>query len=127
MGVPHGGHTASTWKQEIAWSGGFFCADGYITWLPGLGLTLLVARRGRRALELLDRLSRALAHGRIYRLRVRPSADLHVWLVSGADARKALDLLWPWLTEHRRDQALAAFERMLPASTEEPADSVSQQ
>lgn len=108
---------------EVAWAAGFFDgegwisvnhqAGGYITYVVGISqMDVRPLQRFLAAVGCTETQGRShgnarkMHHGRIHQL---------MW--SGDGAQRVLDVLWPWLSEPKREQA----ERVLAEYTEQKA------
>jgi hypothetical protein len=96
---------------ELAWAAGFFDGEGS-TCLCNNSLRLQVSQN---ELEPLERFRVAVGVGKINR-RWRTNGFKDRWnymyWVGGANAKTALDLLWPYLSSIKRRQALKAFNKI---------------
>lgn len=102
-------------SHELAWAAGFFDGEGSTCLRlhrpkrlgnsPNPVLYLCVSQKDRRAL---DRFRAALGGvGSIYGPDKR--AGIHRFQVGQRKARRAVELMWPWLGEVKREQAIAAI------------------
>jgi hypothetical protein len=95
---------------ELAWAAGFFDGEGssHAQKRPGgnCQFHLEVHQKGR---EPLDRLQACLG-GKVYVSKTRPG--IYKWSVqSKADVERVLNILWPYLTNVKKNQALAMYEK----------------
>jgi hypothetical protein len=106
----------------IAWAAGFFEGEGTITRSSGR----LVVRLNNTDPEPVNRFAAILAFGTVYGPYQYEGRDGYkrkpfwVWLAEEYEALEVLELLWPWLSDKRRAQALALapIEAILLGSTE---------
>lgn len=104
--------------SELAWAAGFFdgegCTTAHVVRRPQYNkvyrsLALEVVQKDRRPL---DRFAQALGLGKIYG-PYRSQREMHLWRARAADAEAALALLWPFLSEPKREQAERVKEALL--------------
>jgi hypothetical protein len=104
-------------NEELAWAAGVFEATGTATRSSGSPMLNLKQRQDDDGStpELLTRFHAAVGGlGRIggpYASGGLGRASLMMWYCSGDQARKVVEVLWPWLGERRRAQWLAADPR----------------
>jgi hypothetical protein len=98
-------------STELAWAAGFFDGEGstlYTSTQKGrYHLRVMVWQKDQRPLH---RFQAALELGSIYGPYIKQK-DMSVWVVSCAKAEEALEKLWPYLSEPKREQAISALER----------------
>jgi hypothetical protein len=97
---------------EVAWAGGFFEGEGYVSFhreakRKRRGIVVGVLSTNRESLE---RFQAAVGVGNITgpRKRRAPTHKLqYVWQTGSiSDARSVLDMLWPYLSDQRREKAM---------------------
>lgn len=94
-------------SEQVAWAAGLFEGEGSITHTrTDLQLTLV-----NTDLEIVQRFDAIVARGKIYGPYVRGYTDgcrrkpRWLWVAKGDAAHDVLDLLGPWLSARRREQA----------------------
>lgn len=109
---------ATNEQIELAWAAGFFDGEGTTSGLIYMNpqsrhFTLSVAQV---ELQPLERFRKAVGGmGTIY-WRER----IHCYAINGADAKHALDLLWPYMSEPKRKQATQAMLRVALVHIKKP-------
>jgi hypothetical protein len=96
---------------DIAWAAGLFDGEG--------STSVLKAQRDRYAYvrmnvpqkhrEVLDKFLSIVNVGKIYKAKTRDIHSLDIY--KQEDVELTLNLLWPYLSEIKKKQALAAYER----------------
>jgi hypothetical protein len=102
---------------ERAWAAGFFDGEGWIGSNHAKGYTyvkMAVVQTGSRIT--LDRFNAAIGGvGQIYeRSKNTPSNWADGWTLQVNAIERvvfAVNMIWPWLSQPKRDQAVAAFEK----------------
>lgn len=97
---------------DIAWAAGLFDGEG--------STTVLKAQRDRYAYvrmnvpqkhrEVLDKFLNVVKVGKIYKAKTRDIHSLDIY--KQEDVNSTLNLLWPYLSEIKKRQALLAYERV---------------
>jgi hypothetical protein len=97
-------------KQNLAWAAGFFDGEGSTTVSApnirhkGRYVRLQIPQKDK---ECLERFQRVIGDGTIYK---REAANRYDYVLFGkGKAKKALDILWPWLGTLKRKQAELAL------------------
>jgi hypothetical protein len=94
---------------EVAWAAGLFEGEGSITQSNGR----LFTRLKMTDKPIVERFAEIVCFGEVYGPYNHQWRDgsvrkpYWVWLAPEYDALEVLELLWPWLGERRRAQALA--------------------
>jgi hypothetical protein len=114
-------------ETEWAWAAGFFDGEGSTSVLyPGKSegrpegyacLHVKVSQKDRRPLE---RFQAALGMGSI--TGPYQPGDIHCWQKGGKGANEALELLWPYLSEPKREQIQRARAIIEADLVENPRD-----
>jgi hypothetical protein len=99
-------------STELAWAAGFFDGDGNVSAYyresrGTLTLQMVVTQKDRRPLQ---RLHTVLGVGRIYEVHptARPERHWYQWqLHVNREVLRAMDKLWPYLSEPKREQWLS--------------------
>jgi len=103
-------------REELAWAAGFFDGEGHI------GSAVTGKKRLNKHLHIqlvqtadgpLERFQRAVGFGKIYgpyksRGNKRPYKQLHIDKFE--QVQQTICLLWPWLSEPKRQQTRVAFQ-----------------
>ena len=110
--------------HELAWAAGFFDGEGHIRYKRGdrhnertrytwKNILLEVAQKDRRSL---DRLQKALGCGKVYgpyrNGAIGSNKEHYAYrfcLCGFYDIKAAIDAIWPWLGEIKREQASIAI------------------
>jgi hypothetical protein len=99
----------SATKAEIAWAAGLYEGEGSVTQSSGV----LNARLKMTDESVVRRFEEVVRYGEVYGpynyqysdgIRRKP---FWVWVAVEYDALEVLEMLWPWLSDRRREQALA--------------------
>lgn len=102
--------------HELAWAAGFFDGEGHIRTTTPAKFKQLVATIGHTDLELLRRFQKAvLGLGNITGPYIRDSQykNVYSWRTSNFEHGQAIiSLLWKFLGNYRKEQALQALEEM---------------
>lgn len=97
-----------TFDPEVAWAAGFFEGEGTITRSSGR----LFVRLNNTDSEPVYRFAGIVGFGEVYGPYEYPGPHgskrkpFWVWHAEEYDALEVLELLWPWLSGRRHDQAL---------------------
>lgn len=97
-------------STELAWAAGFYDGEGS-TGVTRRQLVLTLKQVDPRPIQ---RLIEALRVGRLLGPYERPDPNqrpIHGWRVFDNEAKAALDLMWPYLSEPKREQAELALAR----------------
>ena len=88
-------------KTELAWAAGFFDGEGCTTTVNG-SASIVVVQKDRRPL---DRFARALGGnvGGPYGPYGKGCA-MYRWQATGKRAKEVMDLLWPFLSDPKKEQ-----------------------
>lgn len=97
---------------DYAWAAGLFDGEG--------STSVLKAQRDKYAYvrvsipqkypEVLNKFLTIIGVGKIYKSKTREMYSLDIYRKD--DVKKCLDLLWPYLSDIKKKQALAAYERV---------------
>ena len=100
---------------ELAWAAGFFDGEGTTGVLKRARRSYLSLRVVQVDPRPLRRFCEALGLGNFYGPYVRTNekhSDYYAWCVGSSRAHAALDLLWPYLSEPKREQASRALRQL---------------
>lgn len=98
---------------EVAWAAGFFDGEGTTSVLKTTRdkYSYLRMSLSQKNLECLERFHSILGVGKIYKSKTR---DIYSWnCYKYEEVQQALDLLWPYLSEIKRQQATKAQDTVL--------------
>lgn len=94
-------------ETELAWAAGFFDGEGHTFFKRGLGVQV-----GQYEPTTLERFFAAVGVGRIYGPYRRKDGKLNwTWGGWGQNGATALALLWPYLSEPKRQQAQLCLDQ----------------
>jgi rRNA maturation protein Nop10 len=103
--------------HELAWASGFFDGEGHLS-----GISEKAVRRPRTAICVsqiettsLYRLQRAFGFGVVYGPYKRrpPHNDVYQFVIRDFEhSQAAVAMMWPWLGEPKRQQAIGVFRRV---------------
>lgn len=106
-----------TTKTERAWAAGLFDGEGSTCvggrsrpdgHRPSLRMTLSQKNTGP---ELLERFRQAVEHGRVSERSDRPG--VWVWVCIGEPCKEVLNILWPYLSSPKKEQAAIVLAKQL--------------
>jgi hypothetical protein len=87
----------------LAWAAGFFDGEGCTsTRVGGNGKTYLRVSIGQKDRRALDRFAVTVGGCKVYGPSVR---GIHQIMLGDSDARRVLNLLWPYMSEAKKEQA----------------------
>lgn len=93
---------------ELAWAAGFFDGEGTTSYLKKdnwIGPRMSVAQNNK---DTLVRFLNAVGCGKIYEHTTRPG--MFQWtLQKGKDVEICLNMLWPFLSEQKKEQAIKVY------------------
>jgi hypothetical protein len=103
--------------KELAWAAGFYDGEGCTGVNRGNGHAYPLLQLNQTDQRPLARFARAVGQGAIkgpYKYRARPTrSPLWVWYCGNFEGAQAtIALLWPWLSEPKREQAIRAFREL---------------
>lgn len=102
-------------STELAWAAGFYDGEG-CTALSKRGTVTLIVSQNR--VEPLERFRAAVGFGRIY----GPYGNNHqLHILRDDEARRTLELLWPYLSRPKREQAEEALSKGRPNVVPRPS------
>lgn len=91
-------------STELAWAAGFFDGDGCTSTYYSTDRVFLRCSVGQVELQPLERFIAAVGCGKIY--GPYSGTNFHRLIFNSKNAWKVLDLLWPYLSEPKRNQAI---------------------
>lgn len=103
-------------REELAWAAGFFDGEGCTSvysrslqsrdyWVVQLSVSQIHA-------DTLERFRAAVGVGQMFGPYSRTGNDIYTFKVSGYEKVQAIiAMLWPWLTTHKKEQAVLALQR----------------
>jgi hypothetical protein len=96
-------------ETEIAWASGFFDGEGSIQvsgkFPNSRVIQIRVSQTDRRPLE---RFKEAVCCGNL----TRDWGNVSRWQVSGKKAIDVLEMMWPYMSDPKKEQAIRIMERM---------------
>jgi len=99
-------------NTDIAWAAGFFDGEGTTSLLKAQRDHYSYIRMGlsQKVHECLDRFHEIVKFGKIYQSKTR---DIRSWNCYKQDeVEQVLNLLWPYLSEVKKTQALSTFSKI---------------
>jgi hypothetical protein len=103
----------TTWREELSWSAGFFDGEGTTGLSKGRYARMSIHQVDRRPLDRFQ--SAVLGVGSVigpYPHKNGRWQPIHQWRVSGSGAQAVLAMLWPFLSEPKKEQARPVLEVM---------------
>lgn len=97
---------------DLAWAAGFFDGEGSTSVLKAQRDKYSYIRMSvnQKLPECLERFHSIVGHGKIYKANKR---DIYSWdCYKQSDVPKVLEMLWPYLSSVKRDQAIRAQEKV---------------